>query len=173
MNTSQTQKKKIKKEYILFKLSDEFYSVKIETLDQIIHTPSIRHVPNLPEYIIGVIDIEEQIVPVLDLKKRMKLTKSQADTVVQNSFILIFEQESRLVGFTADEIFELKEIEAEPQKEFTCIPEEIHIFSDGTFRIEDDNFISNGEKREELIVVLSLKKVHDIIKKELGVNGDF
>lgn len=164
---------KEKNEFILFKLSGEFYSVKIETLDQIIPTPTIRRVPNLPNYIIGVIDIEEQIVPVLDLKKKMKITTLKSEVSKQNSFILIFEQEGRLLGFTADEIFELKEIGVEPQTEFTCIPEEIHVFSDGTFRAEDEKFISNGEKREELIVILNLKKVHDIIKKELGVNGDF
>lgn len=162
----------IKQEYILFKLSNEYYSVRIETLDRIIPTPTIRLVPNLADYIIGVIDIEEQIVPVLDLKKRMKLSNSSISTSVHEPFILIFEQAGRLVGFAADEIFELKQVEETPKSEFAFVTEEVHMFSDGTLRIEDENFLTIGRNKEELIVVLNLKKIHDIIKKELSVDGD-
>lgn len=155
-------------EYVVFELSNEYYCVKINTLDKIIPTPTIRMVPNLPSYIQGVIDFEEQIVPIIDLKRRMKLTNKDKEG---NSFILLFEHDERLIGFLADSIFELKESSSPPKKEFTYVSEHVHIFSDGTIRMTDKLFEHKHESNEELVILLSIKKIYDIIKRELLDDG--
>lgn len=162
----------MKQEYIIFKLNHDYYAVRIETLNQIIHTPHVRYIPNLPNYILGVIDIDEQIVPVLDLKKRMKLTSENETSVPSKPLILIFEQENRLISFTVDDVFELKVLDEEPKTDFSCVPEDIHIFSDGTLRIQDKNFNSDAHNNEELVIVLNLQKIYNIIKRELNINGN-
>lgn len=164
--------KKIKQEYIIFKLNLDYYAVRIETLNQIIPTPQMRFVPNLPNYILGVIDIDEQMVPVLDLKKRMKLTSDIESSAPTKPLILIFEQENRLISFTVDDVFELKVVLDEPKTDFSCVPEDIHIFSDGTLRIQDKNFNSDEHNNEELVIVLNLKKIYNVIKRELNINGN-
>ncbi|MFP3727075.1 chemotaxis protein CheW [Priestia filamentosa] len=155
-------------EYVVFELSNEYYCVKINTLDKIIPLIPIRKVPNLPKFIKGIIDYEEQIVPILDLKERMKLPTNNS----KEQFILLFEYEERLLGILADSIFELKETNLPPKKEFTYVSEHVHIFSDGTIRMEDKYFSKDRESSEELIIILSIKKIYDIIYKELINSGN-
>ncbi len=155
-------------EYVVFELSNEYYCVKINTLDKIIPLTPIRKVPNLPKFIKGIIDYEEQIVPILDLKERMKLPTNNS----KEQFILLFEYEERLLGILADSIFELKETNLPPKKEFTYVSEHVHIFSDGTIRMEDKYFSKDRESSEELIIILSIKKIYDIIYKELINSGN-
>lgn len=156
-----------KQEYVVFELSDEYYCVKIDTLDKIIPTPLIREVPNLPRYIRGIIDFEEQIVPIIDLKERMKLPQTSEN----EDFVLLFEHNDKLIGILADSIFELKETDVSPKKEFTYVSEHVHIFSDGTIRMDDKHFNEDRDSSEELVILLSIKKIYDIFKKELINNG--
>lgn len=155
-------------EYVVFELSDEYYCVQINTLDKIIPRIHIRKVPNLPKFIRGIIDFEEQIVPIIDMKERMKLPKITSS----EEFILLFEYEEKLLGILADSIFELKETNILPKKEFTYVSEHVHIFSDGTIRMEDKHFSENRDSSEELVILLSIKKIYDILYKELTNLGN-
>jgi len=155
-------------EYVVFELSDEYYCVQINTLDKIIPKMHIRKVPNLPKFIRGIIDFEEQIVPIIDLKERMKLPKTQSS----EEFILLFEYDEKLLGILADSIFELKETNILPKKEFTYVSEYVHIFSDGTIRMEDKHFSKSRDSSEELVILLSIKKIYDILYKELTNLGN-
>lgn len=155
-------------EYVVFELSDEYYCVQINTLDKIIPKMHIRKVPNLPKFIRGIIDFEEQIVPIIDLKERMKLPKTQSS----EEFILLFEYDEQLLGILADSIFELKETNILPKKEFTYVSEYVHIFSDGTIRMVDKHFSKSRDSSEELVILLSIKKIYDILFKELTNLGN-
>lgn len=154
-------------EYIVFRLNHEYFCVKLQSLDRVMNQMTIRKVPNLPPYMLGVIELDEQIVPIIDLKQRMNLA-SESETI-QSSLVLFFVYDNNLLGFLADDIFEIKETNVEPKNEFSYIPNNVRIFSSGTLRMKDDLFISeDNSDGEELVILLSTTKIYEVIEKELN-----
>lgn len=60
-----------KKQIVIFQLSGEEYAVDITHSRQIIKLSKITPVPNTPDYVRGVINLRGQIIPVIDLKKKI------------------------------------------------------------------------------------------------------
>ena len=150
------------KEYIVFQLNNEFFGVPLQSLNQISSIVSSRSFPNTLPYIRGVIEIDEKIIPVIDLKRKLGL-KIEDDN---SHFLLIYENEGNFLAFPVDNIFEILETKIVPKKEFTYVPKEIHTFSDGTFRFKRKEFGHTNEDTEELIILLNMRKIYDMIKRE-------
>ncbi|MGE5572246.1 MAG: chemotaxis protein CheW [Bacillota bacterium] len=55
---------------VTFKLGAGEYGIDIMQVQEIIRLPEIVHVPKAPEFVEGVINLREQILPVIDLAKR-------------------------------------------------------------------------------------------------------
>ena len=67
-------------QYVIFKLSDEFYAIKIDTVETIERDMEITRVPKTQGYVRGVINLRGEIVPVIDLRSRLGLAMKQADS---------------------------------------------------------------------------------------------
>lgn len=57
--------------YIIFKLAEERYGVPVLDVREIIHMQSIRSMPQLPEYIKGVINLRGKVIPIVDLRLKL------------------------------------------------------------------------------------------------------
>jgi purine-binding chemotaxis protein CheW len=58
---------------VVFTLDGQFYALPLHTVLRVIHSIEIRHLPEAPEIIIGIINIKGRIIPVADLRKRLGL----------------------------------------------------------------------------------------------------
>src|SRR6056297_2349604 len=68
-----------KKQYLTFKVGKEIYGLRLNQAKEIIKPPKITTVPNTEDYILGVINLRGQVVPVINLKNKLGLTE---DTTV-------------------------------------------------------------------------------------------
>lgn len=59
---------------VVFDLASEFYGVDIAAVREIIRMQSITPVPGAPPFVEGIINLRGQVIPVLDLRKRLGLT---------------------------------------------------------------------------------------------------
>jgi len=59
--------------YLTFRLAEEKYAIEIIKIKEIIGMLSITRVPNLPEFIKGVINLRGRIIPVIDLRLKFGL----------------------------------------------------------------------------------------------------
>ncbi len=57
--------------YIIFKLAEERYGVPVLDVREIIHMQPIRSMPQLPEYIKGVINLRGKVIPIVDLRLKL------------------------------------------------------------------------------------------------------
>ena len=64
-------------QYVIFRLGDELYGAAINDVQEIILPQQPTRVPNNPDFIEGIIDYRDKVIPVLDLKKRFNLGKSE------------------------------------------------------------------------------------------------
>ncbi len=97
---------------LTFKLADEVYGVDIMSVREVLDFSSVTKVPHTPEYMVGVINLRGNVVPVVDLKKKFKIGKTEKTV---NTCIIIVEVEidgeSTVLGALADSVQEVVEFE--------------------------------------------------------------
>jgi purine-binding chemotaxis protein CheW len=93
---------------VVFKLSNEEFAVEVSSVEAIIKLQAITKVPHAPSYVVGVTNLRGNIVPVVDLKKRLGLpaTENSLDTRI----IVALLQESK-VGMVVDAVSQVIEID--------------------------------------------------------------
>lgn len=60
-------------QFVIFKLADEAYGIDIMKVQEITDFKDPTNVPDAPDYIYGVINLRGNIVPIIDLKKRLNI----------------------------------------------------------------------------------------------------
>ncbi|MDF2944428.1 MAG: CheW protein [Herbinix sp.] len=61
-----------KDKYLTFKLENESYGIEIKCVTEIIGIQPFTKIPELPEYIRGIINLRGKIIPVMDVRLRFK-----------------------------------------------------------------------------------------------------
>jgi purine-binding chemotaxis protein CheW len=84
-----------------FKLGNEDYMVDINKIREIIMTTEITYVPRVPNYFEGVINLRGNIVPIINLRKKLNMPSKE---ITENTRILIMEILDMNVGFIVDKI---------------------------------------------------------------------
>lgn len=104
--------------FLSFKLDRETFGVKVSKVIEILEVPHITKIPKAPAYMRGVINLRGTVLPVVDTRQKLGLTRV-ADTV--NTCIIVFkiklEQETIMLGALVDavqEVFEMDENDLKP-----------------------------------------------------------
>ena len=74
-------------QYLTFSICDVLYGVELLRVIDIIMIQSITHVPHLPNYIKGIINLRGSVVPVIDA--RIKLNQEEAEYDDKNCIIIL------------------------------------------------------------------------------------
>lgn len=91
-----------KKQYIVVKIGDEQYGLDIFIVDNIVRMQKITRVPKSPEHYRGVINLRGEVVPVMSVRRKMKL---EDDVIDNKSRIIVLRlEEQGLVGLLVDEV---------------------------------------------------------------------
>ena len=91
-----------------FEVGKEMFGVDILMVREIIRSAPITAVPNSPEFVEGVINLRGDIIPVIDLRKRLNLYREDKK---EKNWILILEVEGSVTGFVVDRVDEVMKIE--------------------------------------------------------------
>ena len=108
-------------DFLIFKLNDELFGIELQkTLEIIRYDMDIIRIPGESEWIKGVINLRNNIVPVVDLKKRLGLWEAEghrggngSEKVTASnglSLILMARVNNEAIGFIVDEVMELQKI---------------------------------------------------------------
>ncbi len=57
-------------QYLTFTLADEVFAVDVARVREILEMPSITKVPQVPDFMLGVINLRGCVVPVIDLRQK-------------------------------------------------------------------------------------------------------
>lgn len=66
-------------QYLTFLISEELFGLGILYIKEIIEFESVTHVPMMPDYIPGVINLRGNVVPVIDLNMRFYKKKTETN----------------------------------------------------------------------------------------------
>ncbi|MGA1846868.1 chemotaxis protein CheW [Deferribacter abyssi] len=90
-----------------FKLGDEEYAIDILKVQEIIRMVEITSVPRVDHFVLGVMNLRGKVIPVVDLRLRFNLEKSDFD---KNTRIIVVTFEKESIGFVVDEVTEVMRI---------------------------------------------------------------
>lgn len=139
-----------------FTVGEEEFCVDILKVQEIIRMVRITHMPNAPEYVEGIINLRNKVIPVIDFRKRMNFTGS-ALTNEQDRRIVVVSFGKTLIGIIVDKVSQVMKISPE---QITETPEVIKGY-------ENECLMGVGRVNEKLVVLLDLDRMFN--QEETGL----
>lgn len=96
-------------QYIVCRVGEHYFTVPILSTNRIIALENVTHVPDTTAYIMGIIESEEEVLPIIDLSKRFY---DESMKHPENAQILIVYWQDQEIGLAVDEVVAIKEFEA-------------------------------------------------------------
>jgi len=134
---------------VTFALGEE-YGVPISQVQEIVRVGGITMVPNAPGYMEGVINLRGRVLPVLNLRKRLKLSAAKMS---KSSRIVVTEIGNKVIGLLVDAVTHVIKV---PEQFVESAPEEV-------LEVETDYITGVGKLKDRLIILLDLEK---LLRKE-------
>jgi purine-binding chemotaxis protein CheW len=90
-----------------FSIGKEQFGVDILMVQEIIREAPITSVPNSPDFVEGVINLRGNIIPVIELRKRLNLFQENPN---EDTWILILDIDGKVTGFIVDSVSKVLKI---------------------------------------------------------------
>lgn len=105
-------------EFLTFTLGAEEYGVDILKVQEIRRYDTVTRIPDTPDFIKGVVNLRGTIVPVIDLRQKLKFERADYDAF---TVMIILNIAQRVVGMVVDSVSDVMQLSAEqirPAPEF-------------------------------------------------------
>ena len=99
-----------KDKYLTFHLAGEDYGIEIRFVTEIIGIQRITEVPDMPEFVKGVINLRGKVIPVMDVRTRFKLASRDYD---DRTCIIVVNINNTSIGLVVDKVQEVVDIPAD------------------------------------------------------------
>lgn len=144
--------------FLTFTIGEESYGIPVLNVREIIGIMDITHVPKMPEFIKGIINLRGKVIPVMDLRLRFGIKSRDYDA---RTCIIVVEMEvsnkTRLTGFVVDTVSEVLDINQEE------VESSIECFGS----IDQDYLIGIGKIKDKVIMLLDPIKMLSSDEKEV------
>jgi len=140
-------------QFVVFKLGNEEYGVNIMQVKEIVPYKEPVKVPNVPNFIEGIINLRSQIIPIVNLRKRFNITE---ESLSDETRIIVMNIDSKQVGFIVDDASEVRTINEEDIEN----PPEIIAGIDRKY------ITGIGKIGERILILLDLDKLFSDKEKE-------
>jgi purine-binding chemotaxis protein CheW len=100
----------LKDKYLVFCIADEFYAIDIAFVTEIVGIQKITEVPDMDDYVRGVINLRGKVIPVIDVRTRFRYSFQEYH---DRTCIIVVDIEDAVVGLIVDEVSEVLSIPEE------------------------------------------------------------
>ncbi len=140
-------------QFLAFRLGDESFAFEIERVREVLSYTKVTKVPNTPDFMIGVINLRGNVVPVVDLRLLFGLGQGK---MTEDTCIIIVEvaldDETLEIGARADavrEVFDIKKDDIEPAPTMGK-------------HLDTEFLLGMGKKDDEFLLLLDIEKVFSL-----------
>ncbi len=135
---------------VVFILDEQRYGLRLSAVERVVRAVEVTPLPAAPEIVLGMINVEGCIVPVIDVRRRFHLPGKEMNV---NDHLLIARTARRTVALLADSVSTTVEIPAdEVVRSSEILPQMKYV--DGVAKLEDgmvlihdlDRFLSLEEE---------------------------
>lgn len=100
-----------KLQILSFVLDNDFFGMEISNIQEVLEYHKVTAVPRTPDYMLGVINLRGQVVPVIDLRRYFDMATTEP--TVDSCIIIVeleIEGEKTALGLLADRVKEVLEL---------------------------------------------------------------
>ncbi|EYF00346.1 chemotaxis protein CheW [Chondromyces apiculatus] len=147
-----------RREFLAFLLAGETYAAPVKEVREIVKPPPLTPVPRAPEATMGIVSVRGQLVTVIDLRRRLRLTESQASR--RTRILLVEAPWGELLGLYVDEVqqvYRLSDAEVEPAA--SALGGDVASYIAGIARPLQPSVEGGGSAHPPVIVLLDLQAI--------------
>ncbi len=137
-------------QYLTFKLGDEIFALDITQVREVLDFTAVTRVPRTPEFMRGVINLRGSVVPVVDLRLKFGMTRTESSV---NTCIIITEVtvdgDRTVLGALADSVQEVIDL----------VPGEVSPAPRIGTRINTEFIRGMGKRDDRFIILLDIDRV--------------
>lgn len=131
---------------VSFRLADEEYGVDIMRAQEIIMMGQITRMPEVPDYVCGLINLRGHVIPIVDLRKRFHLPVKDND---DSTRIVVVNLQKRTLGMVVDAVTEVLRISVE----------EIEPPPSSVSGIDHDYIRGIVKRKDKLVILLDIEAI--------------
>ncbi|MCF7946549.1 MAG: chemotaxis protein CheW [Spirochaetia bacterium] len=133
--------------FLMCRIGNEIYGIDIQHVTDIIELQKITEVPDMPEYVKGVINLRGNVIPVIDMRLRFGMDSKEFD---DRTVITVVNIKNYSIGFIVDTATEVVDI---PEKNIDPPPS----FKESG---EKNKYIAGlGKIDDQVIILLDMEKL--------------
>jgi purine-binding chemotaxis protein CheW len=140
---------------VTFQVGTEQYGLEINSITEIVRPHRITPLPQMPEFIEGVINLRGTIIPIVDLRKRFALATIHDDPrklrmmITRGAAHGASGNGKKLLGLVVDGVNEVIHV---PKKNIEAAP-------DAAMGVSSDFIIGMGKVADRLIILLDITRI--------------
>ena len=131
---------------VSFRIGEEEYGVDIMAVQEIILVGCITQVPEVPEHVLGVINLRGNVIPIMNLRRRFGMPDQPSDEATR---IVVMNLSGRTVGAVVDGVNEVLRLSHE---EISATPTSLG----GAGK---DYVIGLARRKERLLILLDMARL--------------
>lgn len=144
--------------WLIFILNNNLYTINSKFITSIVIKPDeITMVPNVADFMTGLIHLRGNVVPLIDLKTLFKMSKTYVNSDNESNedkkeMVIVLEKENAFVGLIVDEVVSVENITAFEE-------------SDEIKKMTKDGFVkgvAKSSKGEDVLLIIDEEKIINI-----------
>ena len=88
-------------QFLSFSVSNEIFGIELVHVHEILRPVFITRIPNVEDYILGVVNLRGEIIPIVDLKKKFEQGFVEIN---KNTRIVVLENNGKRFGLVVEEV---------------------------------------------------------------------
>lgn len=150
---------------VVFILGEQRYALHLAALERIVRVVEIILLPKAPDIVLGIINMQGRIIPVVNIRKRFRLLERE---IALSNQLIIANTSRRSVALLVDEVSGVFEIsEQEIIKAEKILPDMDYV--KGVIKLEDGMILIHD--LNTFLSIEEAKALDDAMKTEIGKQG--
>lgn len=150
---------------VCFRLGDEQYALDIARVHEVLRLTPVTRVPQMPDFVLGVINARGNIIPVFDFRRKFGLggppfgraSPFGGNTIDEKAKIIVVDVREAPVCFVADELLDNVKIE---RSSIAPVPQ-------GKLKIPRECVAGISRLDERVILILDLDKMYELAQEDI------
>ncbi len=134
--------------FLTFRLGKENFAIGIGHVIEIIGIQKVVDVPDMPDYVRGVLNLRDKVIPIMDMRARFRMPAKEDD---EETCIIVVCIDERSIGLIVDKV-----------NEVTDIPPERIEPPPGLRGRASNPFLKGMAKMETVIILLDAEKLIEV-----------
>ncbi len=100
--------------FVIFSSGGQSFAIPIEVTEKIIHVEGLTRIPDTSDYVLGAIEYDDGILPIIDLSERFFQRKTE---VTADTKVIAINWQEKKIGLAVDKVTNIRSFESKDHEE--------------------------------------------------------